>query len=418
MVDIANEIQQKMLYESKKPKHLFNDDSLTFKQLKEVFSNVFGSNIIKVSRKVPMTSMYVTNHDGEFFISSVDTPTKLLKVNSVKNIAKLNETEMKPVDATVADVIESLKAIDPVLLNRYFANGNNKLKFSLICPPSGCGNFYGDKCFIQFDGIDCFDSDGNKVGQDNDSGVKLLKTLKSNVVLDDQLRSIDAEQLNALKRCKDEKTILKNLTDALAKLVDGIGWGCSIKYYIHDKLARTIVNKALEHNLDVSKNGAFVDELATRLSGTSSSRPTKSDLVTFAKREGIDCNSQEYKDFLNDIEATADDVSREIISPIENIIYYAVSNAANNIMGLIALDPNPKAKKILNQVASSLFDACNTIDDCSFDINNIADLTKALQKLSSYKDIAPAEIRVMNAGKPYSIYGDLTKLQSLCEVVE
>lgn len=113
---------------------------------------------------------------------------------------------------------------------------------------------------------------------------------------------------------------------------------------------------------------------------------------------------------MNDIEATADDVSREIISPIENIIYYAVSNAANNIMGLIALDPNPKAKKILNQVASSLFDACNTIDDCSFDINNIADLTKALQKLSSYKDIAPAEIRVMNAGKPYSIYGDLTKL--------
>ena len=31
--------------------------------------------------------------------------------------------------------------------------------------------------------------------------------------------------------------------------------------------------------------------------------------------------------------------------------------------------------------------------------------------------MAPAEIRVMNGGKPYSVKGDITKLQRLCEVV-
>ena len=417
MIDIKEELS-KVLCESKKQKHLFNDDTLTFKQLKDVFTNVFDSNIVKVSRRVPMTSLYVTNHDGEFFISSTKNPTKLLKVDSVKKLAKLDECDAKPVDSTIDDVVESLKAIDPVLLNRYFANGNNKLKISLVCPPQGCGDLYGDKCFIQFDGIDCFDSDGNQIGHDDKSGVELLKTLKLNDSLRNGFKTIDAEQLNSLKKCRNEKNVLSNIIKALSKLVDGIGWGCSIKYYIHDRLARNIVNKALEHNLDVSKNGAFVDELASRLSGTSSSRPTKSDLMTFAKREGIDCNSQDYKDFLSDIESTAMQVSKEIIDPIENIIYYGISKAANNIIGLIALDPNPKAKKLLNSVATAMFDACDSIDNCSFDISNTNDVIKALQKLCTYKDFAPAEVRVMNAGKPYSMTGDINKLQALCEVVE
>ena len=142
--------------------------------------------------------------------------------------------------------------------------------------------------------------------------------------------------------------MLQNILAALGKLIDGIGWGCSLKYYIQDRYARSIVNKALEYGLDVSKNGAFVDELAARLSGTSSSRPTKSDLVTFAKREGIDCKSQEYKDFLDDVESSAEQTSKEIIAPIENVMYYALSKAANNVLAMMALDPNPKAKKLLS----------------------------------------------------------------------
>ena len=79
----------------------------------------------------------------------------------------------------------------------------------------------------------------------------------------------------------------------MARLVDGIGWGCSIHDYVQDRYSRYLVNKALEHNLDVSKKGALVDELTSRLSGTSTLRPTKSDLATFAKREGIDVKSDD-----------------------------------------------------------------------------------------------------------------------------
>lgn len=299
-------------------------------------------------------------------------------MKSASKAVKLDECDCKPVDTTVAAVADALQKIDPVLLNRCFANGSNKLKLRLVCPPAGCSDLYGGKCFLQVDGIDCFDSDGKSIGQDKESSFELFKALKSNGCECAQDCTLDAEKLSALNRCRSEKRVLKNILDALAKLVDGIGWGCSIKYYIHDRYARSIVNKALEHNLDVSKNGAFVDELASRLSGTSPSRPTKSDLVTFAKREGIDCKSQDYKDFLDDIESTAEQTSNEIISPVENVIYYGISNAANNVIALMALDPNPKAQKLLSSIASSLFSTCESVNECGFDCETAYSMKKAL----------------------------------------
>ena len=418
MIDIGQEIQQQMLNESKKSQHIFNNDSLTFKQLKDIFTDVFDSYIVKVSRKVPISSIYVTNKDGEFYVASVDKPEKLLKVDAMKNAIKLNECDCQSTNTTINDVIDTLQTIDPILLNRYFANGKNMLKCSLICPPGGYEDYYDDRCFISFDGIDCFDGDYNCVGQDKKTGFELLNILISNDKLTNKFASLNSEQLNMLRKCRAENKILSKIIEQLTKLVDGIGWGCSLKYYIQDKYSRSIVNKALEHGLDVSKNGSFVNELVSRLSGTSFTRPTKSDLMTFAKREGIDCKSQEYKDFLNDIESTAKQTNKEVMAPIENMMYYALSNAVNNIVAMIALDPNPKAKKLLNQIALDLFNVCDEIDECEFDIEQIIDLKKTLQKICQYKDIAPTEIRIMNGHKPYSITGYIDKLQKLCEVVE
>ena len=108
--------------------------------------------------------------------------------------------------------------------------------------------------------------------------------------------------MSAIRACKSSSKVLQQLMARLSKLVDGLGWGCSLRDYIQERYSRYLVNKALEHHIDVSKKGAFVDELTSRLSGVSSLRPTKSDLVTFAKREGIDVNSDSYREFLSDVE--------------------------------------------------------------------------------------------------------------------
>ena len=203
----------------------------------------------------------------------------------------------------------------------------------------------------------------------------------------------------------------------MARLVDGIGWGCSICDYVQDRYSRYLVNKALEHNLDMSKKGALVDELTSRLSGTSTLRPTKSDLATFAKREGIDVKSDDYKAFLDDIEQNAAMTNKDIMSPIENAIYFAVSNIVQALLSYISLDPNPKAKKLAQQTARDLFAACDSIEKCSFDSSKLDGMKKALAKLCSYKEFAPKEVRFVNNGIPYTVACECEKLDAMCKTI-
>lgn len=147
---------------------------------------------------------------------------------------------------------------------------------------------------------------------------------------------------NAMKRAvmklRAQANVLEELTAALAKLADGNGWGCSIEDYVQDRYSRLIINKAIEHGIDIAKNGPFTRELCARLSKASSSIPTKSDLVTFAKREGVDCNSEEYKSFLSDIEDASSTINDDVIAPIQKIIAYAVMKAIDAVDGFAMLD--------------------------------------------------------------------------------
>ena len=103
-------------------------------------------------------------------------------------------------------------------------------------------------------------------------------------------------------------------------------------------------------------------------------------------------------------------MSNEIISPIEKVICYAVSCVANNVIAMMSVDPNPQAQKLLKSVATSLFDAKQSLDECSFDISSLQDLKKALSKLCAYQDLAPTEVRIMYNRMPYSFACDCKKL--------
>lgn len=418
MIDIRKEIDSKIVNESfsaKKP-HIFNDDKTTFKQLKQLFTDVFDTRMITFSKKVPKIDAYLTVKDGSWFVSSYLRPAQQFPIG---NAAKLHECETDAADAvqgTLESIADQLSNIDQMLLNRFFANGNNRLHLTLVCPPDGCSKLYGNKCFTQFDGIDCFNGKKN-AGHDEKSSFELYKVLKSCPNLQNAFGEITPEQLNAIKLCYDERTTLKQLINQLSKLVDGLGWGCSIRDYVQDRYSRYLVNKALEHGIDVSKTGSLVNELTSRLSGTSALRPTKSDLVTFAKREGIDVKSDEYKRFLDDIEEHAAQTNADIMLPIENAIYYAMSCAANIVLGYAALDPDPKAKKTAQLVADGLFAACDTIDKCQFDCSKLDQMKKALAKVCMYKDIAPKEVRIVNNNTPYSVACDCGKLDKISSII-
>ena len=110
-------------------------------------------------------------------------------------------------------------------------------------------------------------------------------------------------------------------------------------------------------------------------------------------------------------------MSREIISPIEKVICYAIACAANNVIAMMEIDPNPKAQKLLSQVSASLFDAKQSLDACEFDMADLQDLKKALAKLCAYQDIAPSEVRVMYDHLPCSFKCDCSKLKKLYDII-
>lgn len=418
MVDISKELDKNILNESfssKRP-HLFNDDRTTFKQLKELFTNVFDGKMMKFSKKVPSIDVYLTTRDGDWYVSSYLRPKEEYPIG---NAMKLRETEGDGQDAikqSLDRIVECMKSIDPMLLNRYFANGNNRMHIKLICPPDGCSSFYNGSCFGTYNGIDCF-SKGKKIGNDKKTSFELFKILKVCPSLNYEFSEVTPDQLTAIKACNDENEVLKQLINRLSKFIDGLGWGCSIHDYIQDRYSRYLVNKALEYGLDVSRNGSLVSELASRLSGTSSLRPTKSDLVTFAKREGIDVKSDNYKAFLDDVENNAQQTNSDIMLPIEKVLYFALANAACNVLGYASIDPNPKAKKFLHQIASDMFYNCKSIDDCAFDASKLDAMKKALAKICTYKDIAPKEVRVMNNGTPYSIACECEKFDKMHSLI-
>ena len=419
MVDIKTELDRKLIEESfssRRPK-LLNNCKTTFKQLKDAFTSLLSNGMLKFTKNVPKADVYLTTTDGNWFVSSYLRPKQKYPIGNAMKLRECDTDDKRAMaECALNDVVKCLKSIDPVLLNRFFANGSNKLLLSLAFHPCGCQLDGKSKCFIEFKGLDSF-SNGKKVGSDEKSGVELYKTLHSSPFLADEFAEITPEQLIAVKRCANGESALGKATKQLAKLVDGLGWNSTVEDYIEDRYSRYLVNKALEHRIDISKNGQLANELVARLSGISDVFPTKSDIATFAKREKIDIRSDAYKAFLDDIESNAADTSASIVSPLEKTVYYVVANAANNILCYAALDQSKDAKKLAREVASELFSIAQSIEDCTFSRDGIDALKKAASKICRYAEVAPRDVIVMNGGTPYRVECALDEAEKIKELV-
>lgn len=127
----------------------------------------------------------------------------------------------------------------------------------------------------------------------------------ANDALKQENTEISKPAILKIKSVVQAKKVLETVLAKLNEFINGVGWKCTINDYVQDRYSRHLVNKALEHGLDVSRSSEFVTELANRLSNVSGKKPTRSDLVTFAKREGLDSKSDSYREFINDVEGCA-----------------------------------------------------------------------------------------------------------------
>ena len=258
--------------------------------------------------KLDGIGLLVTYKDGKFRVA---TDVKGLKdpMDYDRLGAKDCESPDEVKDAVAAslkDLSVALSELDDVQLNRFFANGRNFLACQIVYPP--CANVvdYGNRCFVVMNGLKCYNDKFKEVGEDSDSAKELFGILKNNGALRQETFEIAKPNILRLKNLTSSQDALRTILDKLQGFIDGVGWKCSLDQYVCDRYSRHIVNKALEHGIDVSRSSDFVNSLARRLSRISGQKPTKSDLVTYAKCDGVNTRDPRYKEFLADLEANAD----------------------------------------------------------------------------------------------------------------
>ena len=422
MLNIKDIYDNVVLNESKS-KRLYDNGDITFADIRDIVQDTFKDGGTVLQKNVPGIELLVTYKDGEFCVvaagEDIESPKSYDKFNA--KCCNAGKDVEKVVVQTIEGVVKALKEIDPVLLNKFFANGQNYALCNVVFPPEDLCDAYGRKCYIQFKSIKSYGSDFKEVGEDVESTKELRDLLKASQCLDNDACLASDECIQKLQKCESGKKVVEKILSKLSQFIDGVGWGCSLSSYIQDKYSRYIINKALEHHLDVSRSSTFVNELVQRLIGAKM-RPTKSDLVCFAKREGIDCTSEDYKSFLEDIESSAEQMCKEIVNPIEDMIYYIVDAAVKNLVGFISADPRSKAKKLLSQLDAA--DSSNVSESdgeglCKWSFDKLEPLKKCISKICYYVDneMPKNGLVIVYKGVPYKVLSKLGKLDRICRMI-
>lgn len=419
MINIEDVFEDTMLCEGlSAPKHIFDDGELTFADIRDIMTRIFSGGL-KITEQIDGIDLLVTYKDGKFCVAS--------DVNDIKKPVPLDKITSKFCDADPAiqnafmnslkDLSIALSELDPIQLNKFFANGQNFMQCKIVYPP--CQNImdYGNKCFICLNKLMCFNDKYKEVGEDSESATSLFNVLNNNGALQQNTFEITKPNVLKIKNLPSSKKTLQKILEKLNGFIDGVGWKCSLNGYIQDRYGRHIVNKALEHGLDVARNSDFVNELASRLSNVSGRKPTKQDLITYAKREGIDYKGQQYKDLINDLQTNAQTTNDEIIKPIETLIAYAALQLMKNIEGYMSVDPSATAGRAL----ATIDDAILKLGENDMDMppEKMQVFKKNLARIEKYHEMMPASgVLVKFKGKVYKMTPNFGEANEILKVIK
>lgn len=370
--------------------HLFSTPQLKFKEIKDIFTKLFTGKI-EVEEKTDGQALAITYKNGEFGVArnkaTLKDPMSLQELD--KKFAGRGEIH----DAftnSMKDLTKALKTLGKEELDALFANGQNFMAFEIIYPPTKNVIDYGNRCIIQLHGINIYDEKLNKVSEDKAAADKLFEMLKANNALKQDIFEITNHTKLKLKDAKTGKESLALVLDKLTKLVDGLGWNATVNDYAKERFEKYIINRAMEVDFPISKNSDFVSELADRLNALSGRKPTKSDLAAFAKREGIDTKTEEYKAFINELDKTIDEANQTIIKPLEDLVIAAGLLLMKNMTGFMSADPRASVKKMSAELDSAINELASK--ETSLDQSKLNRFKKNLAKLDHFqRELMPAE---------------------------
>ena len=397
-------------------RHLFEDPDLTFKQLKDIFTKLFQGKI-GIQEKSDGQALAVTYKDGE--VKAARNKATLKEPMSIEQLSQKFDGRGEIKEAFVKsmkDISKAIKSLSDEEKKLIFNDGHNYMAFEIIYPPTKNVIDYGNKCLIQLHGVNIYDEKWNKVSEDKKLAEKLYELLKQRNVLNQETFQITSDAQLKLKDSKTGEESLKLVLDKLATLIDGLGWNSTINDYAQERFEKYIINMAIKADLELSRKSTFVSKLAERISNLSKRSVTKSDLNAYAKAEGLDIKSQEFKDFVNLVDQTKDEANQYAIAPLEDLVIYAGLLLMKNLVGYISADP----KKTSKRLAVELDSAINEISQAKLDDRKLARFKKNLVKLDKWqREVMPTEgIVFLYKGKVFKMTGTFGAVNQLVNLLK
>lgn len=396
-------------------KHLFQDGTLTFDDMRNVFNSVFSGKTT-ISKKVNKIPLFITYKDGEFAIANDDNSVKEpFSIDKVCAKCKCSGLTKDAVANTLTTFMKPLYNMQQTDLNSIFANGQNYYSIDLVIPPEKYFKDYNNKCFIQCNKVKSYDSTFKNIVEDDTNTTKLAEYLNLNKDVDQSNDELSKDCINKLKQSTSPDAALKMVLDALAKIVDGIGYKATVNDYVRERYAKHIVNVALQKGIDLYHNSDFVNELIARLSYVANHKPNRADLITYAKRDGVNWKCPEYRELIDQLESVSDQTNDEIIKPIEQLVLLAGVLIMKCFIGLVASDPRHSVRKLLLELESTI-QALETDDVITPE--KIKIFRHCMKNLDQYQTTLPEDgIMFMYKGKVYNLKGKFGAINNIMKLM-
>ena len=385
--------------------HLYKDYTMTFGEMRNIFKNIFNGDTT-LTEKIDGQNILVTYKDGNIcFARNKRTLKEPMNIEKLGHFFEGNPKVKEAFINSANDIIKAFNSIDPYELNRIFANGRNFADIIIVYPPVQNIMDYGNRCILQLNGIDQYDTSFNKIGSESDSSKWLYETLKSNKALKQEMFEIEEPRILRMKNSISGKKALEQLLEDFNKVIDGYSTKCTIQDYANDRLRRYIINVCNYNDIEVDRDCTFVKELADRICNFSGRRPTKSDICTFAKRAGVNVHSNNYKKLIETIDSQREQINEEIMRPVENLVMKAGILLLRNLTGFMSADPQKTSKKLVEQLEHTIYEVEK--DNSKLTKEKLKIFNRNLKKISEWQEkfIPSAGCIFKINGKVYKVTG-------------
>ena len=334
--------------------HLYSEGKMTFGEIRNILYDVFkGKTILK--EKCDGKNLLVTYKDGKFvFARNKQTLKEPLDIEKLGKCFDGNPILKEAFVNSANSFVKALNTIEAKDLERLFLNGQRYANIDIVYPPSKNILDYGNRCFIQINGVDVFDEKMNKISEDEEASKWIYEKLKVNEALKQEMFEITEPNILRMKNSVSADKALGMIMEEFDNLIDGYSLKTSIQDFANDRLKRYIINVCNHNNISVDRNCDFVNELADRLNYFSHKRPTKSDICTYAKKAGIYVHGDDYKKVMETLESQKEVMNEEIMRPVERLIMNAGSLLLKNLSGFMSADPQKTSQKLVTELEETI----------------------------------------------------------------